>query len=382
MGLQNKLTQNVLQLHIFYAILPLYKKFISKLYRSLTMKKTLYIILLITISLITSSCTKAPKKFEGSFLFLFNTVTEIVAYAKDEDEFRELANFIRQDLEVYHQLYDKYNNYEGLNNIKTINDNAGKEPVKVDKRIIDLLKYSINAYEISNGLVNIGMGSVLEIWHDYRTQGIDDPINATLPPLETLQKANQHTNLDQIIIDEANSTVFIKDKEMQLDVGAIAKGYATERVVQAAIENGYTDFLLSVGGNVRAVGGKGIEKSPWNVGIQNPDKESEQTSLFTLALNDLSLVSSGDYERYYTVDGKRYHHIIDPNTLMPSEYFAAVSIICQDSGMADTLSTAIFNMPYEEGLALIESLENTEALWVFKDGSMKYSEGFEALIKK
>lgn len=314
-------------------------------------------------------------------MFLFNTVTEIVAYTKSEEKFEELANLIRDELEIYHQFYDKYNSYDGINNIKTINDNAGIEPVIVDQKIIDLLKYSINAYELTNGTVNIGMGSVLEIWHDYRTEGVNDPMNSKLPPMDLLEEANKHTSLDKLIIDETNSTVFLQDSEMSLDVGAIAKGYATEQVTKAAVAEGYTDFLLSVGGNVRAAGGKGKEKAPWNVGIRNPDKDSDQYSIFALALNDLSLVSSGDYERYYTVEGKEYHHIIDPATLMPSEYFTAVSIICEDSGMADVLSTAIYNMSYDAGLSLIESLENTEALWIFHDDSMKYSDGFEALIK-
>jgi thiamine biosynthesis lipoprotein len=337
--------------------------------------------LLIIMILFTSSCDRAPEKYQGSFLFLFNTITEIVAYTKNEDEFSELTNFIKNELETYHQLYDKYTSYEGINNIKTINENAGKEPIKVDSKIIDLLKYSKEAYELSYGRVNIAMGSVLEIWHDYREQGIDDPLNATLPPMELLEEANKHTNLDMLIIDEAKSTVLLSDSDMSLDVGAIAKGYATERVTQAATMKGFTDFLLSVGGNVRAAGGKGKEKEPWNVGIQNPDKEAEKHSLFTLKLIDLSLVASGDYERYYTVDGKKYHHIIDPDTLMPSEYFTAVSIICEDSGLADVLSTVIYNMSYDKGLALIESIEDTEALWIFHDGSMKYSDGFEALVK-
>lgn len=345
------------------------------------MKKSILIFILVMMVLLASSCNRAPVKHQGSFLFLFNTITELVAYTKTEEDFNKLATFIKDELEIYHQLYDKYNSYEGINNIKTINDNAGKEPVKVDKKIIDLLKYSVSAYELFDGTVNIAMGSVLEVWHDYRTAGIDDPMNATLPPMELLEEANKHTDISMIIIDEVNSTVLLQDSKMRLDVGAIAKGYATEQVVRAAIDKGYTDFLLSVGGNVRALGGKGIEKAPWNVGIQNPDKESDIHSLYTLALNDLSLVASGDYERYYTVNGKEYHHIIDPDTLMPSEYFVAVSLICEDSGMADALSTAIYNMPFEEGLTLVESLENTEALWIFHDGSMKYSDGFEALLK-
>lgn len=345
------------------------------------MKKASLALLLIVVLLLGSSCSKKLERHQGSFLFLFNTITEVVAYTSSEDEFTELANFIKNELEVYHQLYDIYNSYEGINNIKTINDNAGKAPVKVDKKIIDLLKFSKDAYEVSQGTVNIGIGSVLRIWHDYRTAGVDDPMNAALPRMELLEEANKHTNLDMLLINELDSTVLLADSGMSLDVGAIAKGYATEQVVKAAAEKGYTDFLLSVGGNVRAVGGKGEQKEPWSVGIQNPDKESEQQSIYTLALKDLSLVASGDYERYYTVDGKRYHHIIDTETLMPSDYFTAVSVICEDSGIADMLSTAIYNMPYEKGLALVKSFEGTEALWIFQDGSRKFSDGFEALLR-
>lgn len=345
------------------------------------MKKILLTSLILFSLVVTSACRKEPEKYEASFLGLFNTITEIIAYADHEEEFRVFAEFIHDHLEEYHQLYDKYKNYEGINNIKTINDNAGIKPVKVDRRIIDMLLFSKQAYEFSGGKVNITLGSVLEIWHTYRTEGIDDPLSAKLPPYELLEEADTHTDINALIIDEDNSTVYLADKEMSLDVGAIAKGYATEQVVRLAAENGYPDFLLSVGGNTRAVGGKGKEKEPWSVGIQNPDKESEQYSLYSLSLKDLSLVASGDYERYYTVNGKRYHHIIDPETLMPSAYFTAVSIICEDSGMADALSTSVYNMPYEKGKALIESLDRTEALWIFKDGTMKSSDGFEALIK-
>lgn len=329
-----------------------------------------------------AGCTKKEdelKRFDATFLELFDTVTTIVGYAKDKDEFSVFAQAVYDDLEQYHQLYDIYNDYDGVNNIKTINDNAGIAPVKVDQRILDLLEYAKQADELTGGKINVAYGAVLKIWHDYREAGVDDPENAKLPPMEVLKEKAQHTDINNMEIDEEAQTVYLKDPEMRLDVGAIAKGYATEMVARDMIRQGYQNSMLSVGGNVRTIGSK-PDGEAWNVGIQNPDLESEETNLYILKLKDYSLVTSGDYQRYYMVDGKKYHHIIDPDTLMPSAYFTAVSIICPDSGMADALSTSVFNMPYEQGLALIESLKGTEALWVFKDGSMKYSSGFEAYL--
>ena len=346
-------------------------------------KKLVTISLILTILITTTSCSaKEQKKYSAQFLELFNTITEIVAYSDSKEDFSAFAQLIYDNLEEYHKLYDKYNNYDGINNIKTINDNAGIKPVKVDQRIIDLLLFSKNQYQLSEGKVNIAMGSVLEIWHEYREDGINNPETASLPSMEQLEAANIHTDIDKLIIDEASSTVYLSDANMRLDVGAIAKGYATEQVSLIAKDNGYKNFLLSVGGNVRSMGTKGPKKELWSVGIQNPDKTSEKKSLFTLSLTNLSLVSSGNYERYYTVNGKVYHHIIDPVTLMPAEYFTSVSIVCEDSGLADALSTTIYNMPLEEGKALIESLEDVEALWVLPNGEIKYSEHFEELIKQ
>lgn len=312
---------------------------------------------------------------------LFDTVTRIVGFAHSKEEFTEYSQIIRDNLEEYHQLYDIYNDYEGINNLKTINDNAGIKPVKVDKRIIDLLKFSIDLYEKTNGQTNIAFGSVLKIWHDYRTEGIDDPDNAALPSDEELRNAMKHTNIEDIIIDEEQSTVFLKDPKMSLDVGAVAKGYATEQVSRIVRDSGMTSGLLSVGGNIRAVNNNVTTKEPWNVGIQNPDAATGQSVLEVVKLDDKSLVTSGDYERYYIVDGVKYNHIIDPDTLYPSKHFTAVSIICEDSGVADALSTAIFSMPFEEGLELINSIPDAEAMWIFSDKTIKYSDNFESFIK-
>lgn len=338
--------------------------------------------MILIITSITACDSKKVSRYESEFLELFDTATMIVGYADDEDKFTEYSQLIYDNLKVYHELYDIYNNYDGINNIKTINDNAGIQPVKVDKKIIDLLKFSKDAYNLTNGKTNIAFGSVLKIWHDYRTEGIEDPENASLPPIDMLKEASLHTDITNIIIDEENSTVFLKDADMSLDVGAVAKGYATEKVTEIAEEKGFASGLISVGGNVRSIGKKADNEEQWNVGIQNPDTESENNIIKTVELSNVSLVTSGNYERYYTVNGKEYNHIINPETLFPSDYFASVTIICEDSGFADALSTAVFCMTLKEGKKLINSIPETEAMWVYNDSQIEYSEHFEDIIKK
>lgn len=348
------------------------------------MKKKLSAIVLILIFIFNfSACGKSePKRYEAQFLQLFDTVTQIIGYTDTKEEFEEYTQIIYDELKVYHELYDIYNDYDGINNIKTINDNAGIKPVEVDKKIIDLLVFAKDKYVETNGEFNIAMGSVLEIWHDYRTRGIDDPENAELPSMEQLVVASKHTDINKIIIDEQNNTVFLEDPEMSIDVGSIGKGYAVEQVCRYVEEKGFKHGLVSVGGNVRAIGDKGIDDELWNVGIENPDKESEQKSIHIMEIKDMSLVTSGDYQRYYTVDGVKYHHIINDDTLMPSTYFRAVTILGKDSGYADALSTAVFNMPFDEGLKFINSLDGVEALWIFKNGDIKYSDNFKKYIKE
>ncbi len=360
------------------------------------MKRFISVLLLTSIIFNLTACSlkTEPERYQAQFLELFDTVTTIIGYAESKEEFSEFSQSVYDNLKEYHELFDIYHNYEGINNVKTINDNAGIAPVKVDQRIIELLQFAKEAYTLSEGKVNVAFGAVLSVWHDYREEGLNTPDRAKLPPMELLKEKAKHTDMNQIIVDEKASTVYLTDPEMRLDVGAIAKGYATEQVARIAMADGYTNALFSVGGNVRSIGSKGPdirEKADtstskkvvaWKVGVQNPDLESDEPYLDILELDNLSLVSSGDYERYYTVDGKRYHHIINPDTLMPTTYYRAVSIVTEDSGLADALSTAIFNLPYEEGLKLIESLPDTEALWVYTDGTLKPSSGFEALLNK
>ena len=313
------------------------------------------------------------KTYEATFLTLFDTVTVIKGAADSKEAFTEIAYAIRDELQVYHQLFDIYNDYEGITNLKTVNDMAGQAPVKVDRRIIDLLLDCRVYYELTGGMVNVAMGSVLKLWHNARNAGINDPENARLPDMDQLTEASQYADIEAIMIDEEASTVYIADPKVQLDVGAVAKGWSAQRVAENAPEG----LLISVGGNVCATGPKDEKGTPWVVGVQNPAGDNY---LHTIYVTQESVVTSGDYQRCYVVDGNLYHHIIDPTTLLPGTYWRSVTIVCADSGLADALSTALFLLPLEEGKLLAEK-SGAEAMWVDADGSQYYTEGFQALIR-
>ncbi len=340
------------------------------------MKRILSLVLLCALLAGCSSAPKEPeqKQYTASFLDVFDTVTSITGKAEDEEVFRAKTQAVHDALVEYHQLFDIYNTYDGINNLKTVNDYAGVAPVKVDSRILALLKDCRNYYDLTGGMVNPAMGSVLQLWHVARNDGINDPAHAYLPKEEKLQEAAQHMDFTAVVIDEAASTVYISDANVRLDVGAVAKGWATQRVAETAPEG----LLISVGGNVCATGPKDVAGTPWVVGIQNPD--GGDNYLHTVYLTKGSLVTSGDYQRAYVVDGELYHHIIDPNTLYPSTLWRSVTILCDDSGLADALSTALFLLPLEEGQALLDKT-GAFAMWVDRDGEIFYSPGFQDNIR-
>jgi len=320
--------------------------------------------------------TETAKYSEYSFDY-FDTVTTITGYAKSQEAFDEIAGAALAELAEYHKLFTVYHRYEGMENLCTVNElvDGTHRTVTVDERIIDMLLYAKEMYEKTGGTVNIAMGSVLSLWHEYRQEGINDPQAAKLPPMEKLEEAAEHTDINDLIIDEEVCTVTLADPAMKLDVGAVAKGYAVEMVAQSMEAQGVTGYVLNVGGNVRTIGAKG-DGAKWLVGIENPEEDSENAYLAYLELSGESLVTSGSYQRYYVVDGKRYHHIIDPETLLPSEGYVSVSVVCDSSADGDALSTALFCMDFEVGLALVESLPDTEAMWVMQDGTRQESAGF------
>ncbi len=334
--------------------------------------------LLLACILLFSSCT-APEKptqkeYSATFLDVFDTVTKIVGYSVSKEDFEASVQPIHDELLRYHKLFDIYNEYDNIANLKTVNDKASVAPVVVDKAILDLLNDCKEYYDTTNGVFNYAMGSVLSLWHEAREDGINDPENAYLPDSNALKNAKEHMNPNDIVLDFEKSTVFFKDPSLKLDVGAIAKGWAVQRACENITEN----LLLSVGGNVYATGAKGENGTPWSVGIQNP--KSTGSYLHTLNLTKGSVVTSGSYIRAYTVDGKAYHHIIDPDTLYPGELWVSVTVVCDDSGLADVLSTSLFLLDIEKGQALLDKY-GAKAMWVDNNEKKYYSPDFKNIIK-
>lgn len=309
----------------------------------------------------------------------FDTVTTVIGYESTKEEFDAVANEILAQLAEYHRLYTIYHRFEGMENLCTINElvDGSHRTVSVDERIIDMLLYGVEMYNLTGGTVNIAMGSVLSLWHTYRSLGMDNPEEASLPPMEKLETAAEHTDISKMIIDEERCTVTLTDPLMSLDVGAVAKGYATECIARYLEERGISGYVLNIGGNIRAIGSK-PDGEKWTVGIENPLGEEY---LAYLDISGQSVVTSGSYQRFYYVDGKAYHHIIHPDTLMPSEGFLSVSVVCQNSGFGDALSTALFCLSLEEGLELVESIPEAEALWVSEDGTQTVSSGWNEYVK-
>lgn len=294
----------------------------------------------------------------------FDTVSVIYDYTgSSADEFDALCEDVEDELDICHRLFDIYHEYEGVNNLKTLNESAGKGPVKVDERIIDLLELSVELYELTDGNVNVMMGAVLSIWHEHRTAGV------SVPDMEALIAANGHTSIENLVIDRKNMTVEITDPEASVDVGAIAKGYAAERIYELIVSRGLAGYAINLGGNLRVVGTK-PNGDGWVSGIQNPDKTASEPYVHKITISDSSLVTSGVYERFYVVDGVEYHHIINKDTLMPERDYLSVSVHTESSAVADALSTALFNMSVDEGRDVIAAIPGTEVVYVLAEGEV------------
>lgn len=352
--------------------------------------------LIFLISVLIFSCFNNKEKvYTETVDGLFDTVHVISGYDKSEQEFKKKVKFYQEEMEKLHKLYTSYEDFQGINNISTINENAGIKPVKVDRNIIDLLKDTLERNKEISNKVNIAAGNVIDLWDKAKMEG-------KLPEQSELEKMQKCAKTENIVIDEQNSTVFIKERCTKLNLGAVAKGYAVEQVTKKMEKAGMTSFIISAGGNVKVVGKRKIPKKESeitdlksckdqfcigialplyndnNIDKSNPYNNGKNDYLAKIATENMSIVTTGNYQRYFVMDNKVYGHVINLETLKPEDSFTSVSVITEDSGLADFMSTTLFLLSYEEGKALIEKMgkkEKIDVIWAMKNGDVISSEG-------
>jgi thiamine biosynthesis lipoprotein len=275
----------------------------------------------------------------------------------------DVINGCREICEKYDELFSKTSQNS---EIRKINEAKGAA-VTVSDDTITLLNKGIYYGKLSNGLFDITIGRVTKLWN-FETS------YHGLPNSDELANALSHVDYKTIIIEE--NTVRLEDPDAMIDVGAIAKGFIADKIKAYLVSKGVSHALINLGGNVLAVGNK-TDGSAFNIGIQKPFDTTGE-ALTSVRIENKSVVTSGDYQRYFTLGGKVYHHIINPETGYPSDTdLDSVTIITDSSLTADALSTTCFLMGLEEGMTLVNRLSNVDALFITKDGILHYSPNFQ-----
>lgn len=251
-----------------------------------------------------------------------------------------------------------------------INREAGIQPVAVSAELFNLVRRALKVSTLTGGAFDISFGGVGRLW-DFRA---DPP---RLPDKDVIRAALHLIDYQKIKLDPERSTIFLQGKGMAIGFGAIGKGYAANRALHVLRELGMRDGLVNAGGDLVATG-RQEDGEPWSIGIADP-REREHIFAY-LALSEQAVVTSGDYERFIIIDGKRYSHIINPKTGYPVENPRSVTIICPDAELADALATAVSVMGPKKGMALVNRLKGVECLMVDTAGNILYSENIQTQL--
>lgn len=328
------------------------------------MKKILVflsIIIFLIISIIIYDIVRV-KEYTSS-MFYMDSYINVKIYESDSNKAKKALKEIEKIYKEYHQLTDKYNKYDNINNLYIINNNFFDDKnIKIDKRLVNIIKYGIGLYKKSNGKVDISMGNVIDVWNSYRSGGI------SIPTIDELKYVN-YNSIDEITINND----IINSNNLNIDLGCISKGYTTEEVKKYLDKVGIDKYIVNAGGNV--IVGKKYHNDLYKVGLEDPNNNNNIYKV--IHVENKAIVTSGGYNRFYTYDDKTYTHIIDPDTLFPADYMKSVTVVTDDSAYADFLSTYLFLMPVDEGIEYVNKLDNVEAIWYLNDNTTKISNGFD-----
>lgn len=324
------------------------------------MKKIL--MLLITI-LLLNGCSNKENYYSYDMFYMDTYINIRIFDIKESDKdkiFKDIDNLYKE----YHKLSNRYEAYDNVNNVYYLNNVLEQNrEVEIDSKLYDLINLGVSYTVDTKGVINVALGNVIDVWKKYRDS------KTGIPTLEELNNSGS-INIDDIILD--NNT-YMKTSDVKIDLGFIAKGYVTELAGKKLESLGYNKYIINAGGNVKV--GDHYDKSKYNIGIENPTDTSKIYKVITG--NNISVVTSGGYQRFYLYNNKKYSHIIDTTTLFPPNYSYAVSIIGSNSSNCDLLSTYMFLLPIDEGIKYINKLKDVEAIWYGIDNKIYYSEGFD-----
>ncbi len=327
------------------------------------MKRTLPALLIfLLLALFSGGCSQAT--ISGDY-FALDTMISITLYDTRD------AAILQQCWDRIDELEDMLSRTRAESDIYRINHAQGK-PVAVQPETAQLLAKALDICEKSQGALDITIGPVTELW-DFKSP------SPQLPEDDALAEAVACIGYDRVSLSGDTVTL---PQGMALDLGAIAKGYIADELAATLRQAGCESALLNLGGNVLTLGNK-PGRDAWIIGIRDPEGSAAQALLNLQLEGSKAVVTSGIYERGFTLQGRRYHHLIDPETGWPADNgLASVTIVAGSSALADGLSTACFILGPEDGLALLERYEDVEALFLMQDGSYRATDGLAPLIQK
>ncbi len=246
-----------------------------------------------------------------------------------------------------------------------INHNAGIQPVKVDREVFEIIARSLRISDLTQGAFDITYGSIdKSLWNF-------DVNMKQLPDAETARKSVRLINYRNVLLDTENCTVFLKEQGMRIGFGGIGKGYAAERAKQVLKEQGVASGIVNASGDLTAWGVQ-PNGEKWTVGIANPDSSHEIFSY--MVLTDMAVATSGNYEKFAMIDGKKYSHTINPRTGLPVTGIKSVTIITTNAEIADAMATPVMIMGIRTGLDLINQMKNIEAVIIDDDNKLYTSD--------
>lgn len=290
---------------------------------------------------------------------LLGTVVEIQVRDADEQKTEDAITKAFTEIKRIDDLFTTYNEASPVWKLNNSSDSI----ISVDPEIYSLIVLCDSITKLSNGSFDVSLDNLTKVWGFYT----DDP---KLPDRSAIDSALSLSGWNNIKLIDENK--IIKHSKVGLNFGAIAKGYAVDKAIEILKNAEINEALVNAGGEISVIGNN------WIVGIQHPREIN--SIIKKIKLDGFTVATSGDYEQYFEVDGKRYHHIINPKTGYPSTGLQSVTIINKSNAFADALATAVFVMGKENGINLIESLDYTEAMIVDEEGKIFYSSGFEKFI--